>query len=416
MHVAMLTAEYPPRWGGMGSTVYHLSNALTNLGNSVTVITRRSSGKTPQIEGVRVLKVPWAKIPMAFTRSYGKWALKALEKLHSEHPVDVVHLHCPMISWDDSQFDYCTSEIAPVVSSMHGTWKGERDGMLLAAKFGEPAVWVNPNDIAIRFLANRYSLFENSAIRNSSIVVPNSKATKEDLEQRYDAPEDWDCQVIHWGVDTRMFVPLPSDSEDANYRKSELRERFGSSEGSTLLLAVGRLAARKGHGALLTSFAKVREQTDAKLVIVGRGSLRKKLSRLSRRLGISEHITIESGMNFEELAELYRCCDATIYPSYYEGQGLIPLESMSSGTPVITVDHGPLPEMVDNSVGGLFKMGDTSSMAETILSEISNLEKLSEKGKVGRRRVVERFTLEGNANDFSSVYLRAMENSSRGNS
>ena len=138
MHCCMLTAEYPPRWGGMGSTVYHLSAALSNLGHRVSIITRSSSGKTPELEGVRVLKVPWARIPMAFTRSYGRWALRALEKLHADDPVDVVHLHCPMISWDDAQFERCTSNVAPVVSSMHGTWLGERDGLLLA-EVGWPA-------------------------------------------------------------------------------------------------------------------------------------------------------------------------------------------------------------------------------------------------------------------------------------
>ena len=77
-------------------------------------------------------------------------------------------------------------------------------------------------------------------------------------------------------------------------------------------------------------------------------------------------------MPFEDLAMLFRSANLVVYPSYYEGQGLIPLEAMSSGTPVVTVNHGPLPEMVDNTVGSLFKMGDVDSMAESILLELSN--------------------------------------------
>ena len=408
MHIAMISGEYPPRWGGMGSTVFHLSSKLAAMGHTISVITRSSKGTPPHLEGVRVIQVPWLKFPLEFTRSYGKAALRELTRLHADQPVDVVHLHCPMASWSNKQFDRCRREIAPVVSSMHGTWLGERDGLTLAARYGEPAVWANPNDIAIRFMAGRYARFEKSAIQNSAVIVPNSRATKLDLESRYDAPSDWDCEVIHWGVDTGMFVPMHRDSEEDFHKKNEIRSKYGLGPETLLLLAVGRLAARKGHGLLLRAFAMSAESTDSHLVVIGRGSLRGKLNRLASRLGISHRVTIESGMGFEQISEMYRTSDLVIYPSYYEGQGLIPLEAMSSGTPVVTVDHGPLPEMVDESVGGLFEIGSVESLSEAICHESSSMDSLLEKGGEGRKRVLERFTLDGNAEDFLAVYRRAI--------
>ena len=408
MHIAMISGEYPPRWGGMGSTVFHLSSKLAAMGHTISVITRSSKGTPPHLEGVRVIQVPWLKVPLEFTRSYGKAALRELTRLHADQPVDVVHLHCPMASWSNKQFERCRREIAPIVSSMHGTWLGERDGLALAARYGEPAVWANPNDIAIRFMAGRYARFEKSAIQNSAVIVPNSRATKLDLESRYDAPSDWDCEVIHWGVDTGMFVPMHRDSEEDSHKKNEIRSKYGLGPETLLLLAVGRLAARKGHGLLLRAFAMSAESTDSHLVIIGRGSLRGKLNRLASRLGISHRVTIESGMGFEQISEMYRTSDLVIYPSYYEGQGLIPLEAMSSGTPVVTVDHGPLPEMVDESVGGLFEIGSVESLSEAICHESSSMDSLLEKGGEGRKRVLERFTLDGNAEDFLAVYRRAI--------
>ena len=82
MHIAMLSAEFPPRWGGMGSTVFHLSAALANRGHRVTVITRSGAGKPPDQEGVDVIEVGWARIPMEFTRSYGRRAISELERLN----------------------------------------------------------------------------------------------------------------------------------------------------------------------------------------------------------------------------------------------------------------------------------------------------------------------------------------------
>ena len=111
-------------------------------------------------------------------------------------------------------------------------------------------------------------------------------------------------------------------------------------------------------------------------------------------------------MSILELASLFRSADLTIYPSYYEGQGLIPLESMSSGTPVVTVDHGPLPEMVDSTVGALFTMGDINSMSSTILDEIKDKKILEKKGIAGRRRVTENFTYEIDADYFIKIYSR----------
>ena len=405
MHIAMLSAEYPPRWGGMGSTVYHLSAALAARGHRITIITRSGGGMAPRIEGVEVLSVGWAPLPMAFTRSYGRSAMRALKRLHANDRVDVVHLHCPMISWNAKQFESCRENIAPVVSSLHGSWLGERDGLVAASKQKEAAVWANPNDLAILLTAKHYAGYEKAAIHGSSVCVANSKATKHDFEARYSPPSDWDCEVVHWGVDTSMFVPLHRDDEDSIAVHEGIRSRYG---GSHLLLAVGRLAARKGYGLLLRAFANVHSSDpQTRLVIVGRGHLRSRLQRQARALGVADAVTIESGMPFEELAALFRSADLVVYPSYYEGQGLIPLEAMASGTPVVTVDHGPLPEMVDESVGRLFVMGDPDSMAGAIMAELADPEKLQEKGEIGRHRVLEKFTFEHDAERFEAIYERA---------
>ena len=389
LHIAMLSAEYPPRWGGMGSTVYHLSAALVELGHRITVITRDGAGKAIAQDGVNIREVKWLYAPMAFTRSYGKHALADLKKLHSEDSVDVVHLHCPMISWTESQFKDCKENVAPIVSSLHGSWLGEKDGLRIAAKQKEAAVWANPNDLAILLSAGHYAKFERAAVNGSDICVANSYATKDDFLERYSPPADWNCQVIHWGVDTEMFHP------SGEARDTEINQ----------ILAVGRLAARKGYGSLLKAFAVVNEKIpNSELLIIGRGHLKNRLEKQAIKLGISSSIRIDSGMPFDKLAEEFRNADLVVYPSYYEGQGLIPLEAMASGTPVATVDHGPLPEMVDDSVGGLFTMANIDSMSSVIISLLSDKKGLEDRGNAGRQRVLENYTYGKNAEKFSQIY------------
>ena len=267
----------------------------------------------------------------------------------------------------------------------------------------EAAVWANPNDLAILLTGGYYAGFENAALSESNVCVANSQATKQDFMDRYSPPNDWDCEVIHWGVDTEMFIPITEE----NHRGKLIRERYSVPKDGKLLLAVGRLAARKGYASLLRSFSKVNKKIPGvRLVIVGRGHLKKRLEKLSRKLGIGEYVTIESSLPFDDLAFLFRVSDLVVYPSYYEGQGLIPLEAMASGTPVVTVNHGPLPEMVDDTVGKLFTMGDNDSMSSAIIEEIENPEGLVKKGILGRKRVLEKYTYESNASDFSEIYSR----------
>ena len=109
-------------------------------------------------------------------------------------------------------------------------------------------------------------------------------------------------------------------------------------------------------------------------------------------------------MSFDDLAQHFRSADLVIYPSYYEGQGLIPLESMSSGTPIVTVNMAPLTEMVDTSVGGLFEMGDSQDLAKTVNEILDNSEERESMAIKGRELILSRYTYEHNANDFIEIY------------
>ena len=421
MHIAMLSGEYPPRWGGMGSTVFHLAGALVKLGHRVTVITRRDKSvernpkKIPQQKGVSVLSVKWAPLPMAFTVSYGKWAMRELMRIHKKDPFDAVHVHAPMISWKEKQYQMVREQIGPVITSLHGSWLGERDGMTRAAKHGEAAVWKNPNDLAILLTAKHYAKYERAAVRASTVCVANSEATKADFIARYDPPDQWRCEVVRWGVDTNMFVPLDRDHEDTMLAHEAIRNRYGEPDENALaglpdtetplLLAVGRLVARKGYRTLLKAMPDVLKSFPrAHLVIVGRGHMKRTLERQAKRLGVSESVTIEPGLPFDELAQLFRSADLVAYPSYYEGQGLIPLEAMASGTPVVTVDDGPLPEMVDDSVGGLFDIDQAGTLSKAIESLLKDHNGRQNMAKNGRKRVLDEYTYALNAERYAEFY------------
>ena len=419
MHIAIVSGEYPPRWGGIGSVVFHLAGHFVQLGHEVTIITRSHHEKTPSQEGVDVIPVRWAKLPMAFTRSYGKSAIKALKKLHAKKPVDIINAHLPLVSWKRKEFRWLEQNIAPVVSCLHGSWLGEKEGVKRAAAAKESATWKNPNDLAILTTAGWYSKYERAGILESSVCVANSQSTLKEFQRWYKPDDNFDCEVILWGCDHKVFRPPNIDDEAEQLEHERIRQLYGcgdeeslnySAETNTpMLLAVGRLVARKGYMTLLRAMPTIlQENPNAKLVIVGRGHMKSSLEKNAKKLGVSDSIHIQSSLSFEELAQHFRSADLVVYPSYYEGQGLIPLESLASGTPVATVNQEPLTEMVDDSVGGLFKRGEPEDLARCV-NEMLASEDTVKKAILGRERVLSQYTYEHNASDYVAVFNRAIE-------
>lgn len=418
MHIAIVSGEYPPRWGGIGSVVFHLAGHFVQLGHEVSIITRSHSDVVPSQEGVNVIPVRWARLPMAFTRSYGKSAIKALKKLHSEKPIDIINAHLPLVSWKRKEFRWLQQHIAPVVSCLHGSWLGEKEGVKRAAAARESATWRNPNDLAILTTAGWYSKYERAGILESTICVSNSQSTLKEFKRWYRPDENFDCEVILWGCDHKVFRPANIDDESEQLEHERIRGKYGCGDEAALshssktdtpmLLAVGRLVARKGYMTLLRAMPNIlSENPNAKLVIVGRGHMKSRLEKNAKKLGIEKSIHIQSSLSFSELSQHFRSADLVVYPSYYEGQGLIPLESLASGTPVATVDQEPLTEMVDSTVGGLFKRGDPKDLARCV-NEMLSSEETAEKARLGRERVLSKYTYEHNASDYEAVFRRAI--------
>ena len=415
MHIAMIAGEYPPRWGGIGSVVYHLAGHLASHGHSVTIITRHHGQKTPSQSGVNVIEVSWLKLPMAFTRSFAKRALKKLKFVHANNPVDIIHIHLPLASFTTREFRYMQQNIAPICSSLHGSWLGEKQGVIRASAAGEPATWLNPNDLAIRLTAKWYARYERAGILESSISVANSQSTLQEFSNWYCKNQKINAEVVLWGCDHKVFRPPNIDDEDEQLAHEKLRQKYHCGDelalnhdvntATPMLLAVGRLVARKGYMTLLRAMPRILEvNPQAKLVIIGRGHMKRRLLKVAKKLAIDRSIFIISGMSFEELAQHFRSADLVIYPSYYEGQGLIPLEALSSGTPVVTVNQPPLTEMVDQTVGGLFSIGDPDDLALQVNELLIDAHARETKAKAGRELVLNKYTYEHNTNDFLAIY------------
>src|SRR5205823_7830255 len=123
----------------------------------------------------------------------------------------------------------------------------------------------------------------------------------------------------------------------------------------------------------------------AKFIIVGSGGAQDRFKRFSDWAGIGDRVLFTGFMSQRPLYQLYRCADVAVFPSLYEPFGIVALEGMAAGVPVVASDAGGLKEVVlHDETGTLSFSGDPQSLAWAILKVLRDpkrAEKLSEKAR-----------------------------------
>jgi glycosyltransferase involved in cell wall biosynthesis len=169
-------------------------------------------------------------------------------------------------------------------------------------------------------------------------LVTLSFAFKRLLVERYRV-SPWRVHVIPPGVDLERFSPGVRD---------EARKALGLPPHLPIGVTIRRLLPRMGIYVLLDAWARLSEHRhDACLVVVGDGPERPALERRAAQLGLTDRVRFVGRVDDEDLPTFYRAADVSLVPSLsLEGFGLVVLESLACGTPVIVTDAGGLPETV----------------------------------------------------------------------
>jgi glycosyltransferase involved in cell wall biosynthesis len=201
-----------------------------------------------------------------------------------------------------------------------------------------------------------------------------------------------------------------------------IRQEFQIEAGITLLAVVSRLFPWKGHTQLLEALARVKETSPAfKLLIVGEddpratpggGSYRADLKKLVQELDLTQHV-IFTGFR-SDVANIMAACDVFAMPSFEEPFGVVYLEAMSLGKPIIGLDKGingggGTREVVDNGKGGLLSApGDIEQLARNIATLIDDPELRRRMGAYGRMRIEQYFTPSRMADETMQIYYRIL--------
>jgi glycosyltransferase involved in cell wall biosynthesis len=190
---------------------------------------------------------------------------------------------------------------------------------------------------AISVQLSKYIEFKVYARTDHAITL--SQYMKRVLVETYGFPE-WKISVIPGGVDIDQFKQCLS--------RAEARRRLDLAQDRPILLAVRRLERRMGLHNLIDAMTEVvRSHSDALLLIAGKGTLRDELEQHIKSADLAANVRMLGAVSDQVLPVLYRAADFSIVPTTaYEGFGLILVESLASGTPVLGTPQGAIPEVL----------------------------------------------------------------------
>ena len=135
---------------------------------------------------------------------------------------------------------------------------------------------------------------------------------------------------------------------------------------------------------------------------------KKKLRDRIKSINLEKRIVFLGELKRTALVQLYRQMDICVTPSRVEGFGLVPLEAMACGTPVVTSDTGAWPWIVDSEVGGVVRAGDLERLTEEIRLLLSDRVRLRKMRVVARQRVVMHYSIESESNALNQLYRQLM--------
>jgi glycosyltransferase involved in cell wall biosynthesis len=171
---------------------------------------------------------------------------------------------------------------------------------------------------------------------------------------------DYMISHVRWafGLPPDKLVRVPNGvnfeayARKENENVSQFRSRFALPQ-EKIVLFVGRLVHEKGAQVLVSAIPKVLEKVDAKFVFVGNGYMKDQLSDLVRGMGIGHKVMFTGFVDDETLRKLQKCADVSVVPSLFEPFGIVALEAMAAGSPVVVSDTGGLSEIVNHEVDGV---------------------------------------------------------------
>ncbi|MCI8352700.1 MAG: glycosyltransferase family 4 protein, partial [Clostridia bacterium] len=234
----------------------------------------------------------------------------------------------------------------------------------------------------------------------STEVIVNSNYMKRELQRLFGLPFE-KINVAPNGININMFNGVEKDYE--------FRRQYAL-DNEKIILFMGRLVYEKGVQHLISAMPKILSgYHDAKLIIAGKGGMLEELKAQVASMGLGNKVYFTGYMDQKQVCKMYKCADISVFPSTYEPFGIVALEAMLSGTPVVVSDIGGLNEIVEHGVDGMKSYaGNANSLADSILELLYNPALADSVVKKARLKVKNEYNWAKIAQDTHFIYQKAI--------
>jgi glycosyltransferase involved in cell wall biosynthesis len=381
MHILHVVPTYIPahRYGGPISSVHGLCRALARLGHDVHVFTTNVDGDNDSdvplgspvnIDGVKVQYFPSKRIRRLYWSPPMK---KVLEKQMQDF--NILHLHSIFL-WP--------------------TWAAAR----IARKVEKPYI-ISPRGMLVKELIKRKSTFAKNLwialigkknFQRAAAIHVTTENEKKELER------------FGFHLPSVFIVPNGVDLEETRTSINNVSLSIAQLiRQKPFLLFLGRINWKKGLDRLLPSLTYV---PDIRLVIAGNDeeNYKPEIEALAVSHGISDRITFAGPAYRDDKAALLQHASALVLLSYSENFGIVVLEAMAAGCPVVVTPEVGLSDMVRETGSGIVVQGEPDQIGNGIKNLLSNSDLMRRMGENGQKAVEERFTWAIVAGQMERVY------------
>lgn len=394
IHVLMFSTEYVlQRVGGLGA---HVGGLAPYLGDRVSLdlIVPRFGEDGLAVEPLgrygRLYRVDASQPAAGSDYDLQVWNMNdTLNEFVSQKldlaQYDMIHTH-----------DWLSSYIAndlhrrlriPLIATVHATEAGRLDGH------------VNTGG-----LSERIHLAEWHLVQETDSIVACSEFMRREICNYLNASPEH-ISVIPNGIDMQVYDRWYLDRKEHEQALAQVQ-----GDDDVLIFFVGRLVWQKGPDLLVDAMPKVLKRfPKARLAIAGRGDYRSFLVTRIEHLGLQDHVELLGFISDTQRNQLYASADVVAFPSRYEPFGIVALEAMSVGAPVIVSNVGGLCEVVDAGVTGLVvSPGDPDALADAILNVLLDPSTATRRAHTAREEVASRYTWQSIADLTAAHYEKVL--------
>ena len=384
LKILVVNYEYPPIGGGGGVICRDIAEEIVNMGHEVTVVTSKFAKlKDEEINGgVRIIRVPvffrkkQNTASILSMLSYLPNSIFYINKLFKKEDFDIINTHFAIPSGPTGNFISKLKNV-PNILSIHG------------GDIFDPSKSLSPH----KTFGLRQTV--KKMLTNADRVVAQSSDTKRNATSLYDIKRKID--VIPLGIKPNGF-------------KRKSKKELGLSENKQTLITIGRLIKRKNLEELLDIFAKMKKESDCELVIIGDGPENENLKQKINSLSLQDDVKLAGRVDEELKFQYLNASDIYVSTAVHEGFGIVFLEAMECGLPVICYNRGGQVDFLrNNETGYLIDLGNKDSFFNNLLSLLNSSEK-KEKIKFYNKELVKEYYISNVAKQYLSIFDEVLIN------